>query len=130
MIVVDSSALLAIYFDEPEKASFAADIVASTRPRMGAPNLFEVSMVVEARQGEAGCRDLDRVVANLELEILAFEVGDVTAARQAFRRFGKGRHRAALNFGDCCAYALAKALNMPLLYKGDDFSLTDIKRMR
>lgn len=130
MIVVDSSALLAIYFDEPEKASFAADIVASTRPRMGAPNLFEASMVVEARQGEAGCRDLDRVVANLELEILAFEVGHVTAARQAFRRFGKGRHRAALNFGDCCAYVLAKTLDMPLLYKGDDFSLTDIKRMR
>lgn len=87
-------------------------------------------MVVEARQGEAGCRDLDRVVANLELEILAFEVGHVTAARQAFRRFGKGRHRAALNFGDCCAYALAKTLDMPLLCKGDDFSLTDIKRMR
>jgi ribonuclease VapC len=130
LIVVDSSALLAIYFDEPEKASFAADIVASTRPRMGAPNLFETSMVVEARQGEAGCRDLDRIVANLELEILAFEAGHIAAARQAFRRYGKGRHRAALNFGDCCAYALARTLDMPLLFKGHDFSLTDIKRLR
>jgi ribonuclease VapC len=87
-------------------------------------------MVVEARQGEAGCRDLDRLVANLELEILAFEAGHVTAARQAFRRFGKGRHRAALNFGDCCAYALARTLGMPLLFKGHDFSLTDIERVR
>ncbi|MGD9881088.1 MAG: type II toxin-antitoxin system VapC family toxin [Reyranella sp.] len=129
-MVVDSSALLAIYFDEPEKASLAADVVGSTRPRMGTPNLFEASMVVEARQGEAGSRDLDRVLANLELEILAFEAGHVAAARQAFRRFGKGRHRAALNFGDCCAYALAETLDMALLFKGNDFSLTDIKRVR
>ncbi len=85
-------------------------------------------MVAEDRNGEAGCRQLDRVVGNLGIDVVAFEAAHVHAAREAFRRYGKGRHRAALNFGDCCAYALAKSLNWPLLFKGNDFALTDLKR--
>lgn len=130
MIVVDSSALLAIAFDEPEKISFAADIVGSLRPRMGAPNLLEASIVIENRRGEAGCRELDDLVESLGVEIVAFDALHIAEARRAFRLYGKGRHRAALNFGDCCAYALARTLGMPLLFKGDDFSLTDIERVR
>ncbi len=129
MIAVDSSALVAIYFDEPEKASFAATIVMADSPVIGAPNLLEASMVVEARHGEPGCRELDEIVVNLGLEVVPFDVPHVEAARAAFRRYGKGRHRAGLNFGDCCAYALAKALDAPLLFKGNDFALTDIKRI-
>jgi ribonuclease VapC len=128
LIVVDSSALLAIYFDEPEKSSFAELLVSSDRPRIGAPNLLEASMVAEAHNGEAGCRQLDRIVGNLDVNIVAFEAAHVQAAREAFRKYGKGRHRASLNFGDCCAYALAKSLDWPLLYKGNDFALTDLKR--
>jgi len=130
LIVVDSSALLAVALDEPEKVAFAFDIIGSFRPRMGAPNLLEASMVVETRRGEAGCRELDSLVESLGIDIVAFDARYVAEARRAFRIYGKGRHRAALNFGDCLAYALAKTLDMPLLFKGDDFSLTDIKRVR
>ncbi len=126
-MVVDSSALLAICLEEPEHAEFTAIILSTDDARMGAPNFVETLMVIEARRGEAGGRELDRIAGNLGLTIVAFDAGHVAAAREGFRRFGKGRHRAALNFGDCCAYALAKMLDVPLLFKGNDFALTDIK---
>ena len=128
MLVVDSSALIAIYFNEPEKASFALAVVSVDAPCIGAPNFLEASMVAETRHGEAGCRELDRIAANLGLEIVPFDASHIQGARDAFRRFGKGRHRANLNFGDCCAYALAKLRDVPLLFKGNDFALTDLKR--
>ena len=128
MIVVDSSALLAIYFDEPEKPAFSELIVAVDGPLMGAPNFLEAAMVVEGRHGEIGGRQLDAISANLGLQVVSFEADQMVFAREAFRRFGKGRHKASLNFGDCCAYALAKTLDWPLLFKGADFALTDIKR--
>ena len=84
-------------------------------------------MIVEARQGRVGCRDLDELANALGLTVASFDASHVEEARDAFRRFGKGRHRAGLNFGDCCAYALAKTLDVPLLFKGNDFALTDIK---
>lgn len=128
MIVVDSSALLAIYFSEVEQPSFAAAIVSADDPHIGVPNFLEASMIAEARNGEAGCRGLDRLLNVLGLDVIPFAATHIQAAREAFRRFGKGRHRAALNFGDCCAYGLAKTLGLPLLFKGEDFALTDIKR--
>lgn len=128
MIIVDSSALIAILLNEAEKAEFATAILTADGAQIGAPNFFEVSMVAEARQGQAGCRDLDRLSASLGLSIVAFDAAHIEGARYAFRRFGKGRHRAGLNFGDCCAYALAKPLDLPLLFKGNDFALTDLKR--
>lgn len=129
MIAVDSSALLAIYLNEPEKRAFADVITMADGAAAGAPNLFEASMVAEARHGKPGCRDLDELVAALGIEVVAFDARHIEAARDAFRRFGKGRHRAALNFGDCCAYAIAKTLDAPLLFKGNDFPLTDIARV-
>ena len=128
MIVVDSSALLAVLLNEPEKEAFTEAILAAAGAQIGAPNYFEVSMVAEARQGSAGCRDLDRLSTALSLGIATFEAAHIEGARDAYRRFGKGRHRARLNFGDCCAYAMAKTLDWPLLFKGNDFALTDIKR--
>ena len=127
MIVVDSSALLAVYLGEPEGPAFARLIVATEAPSIGAPNFLEASLVAEARHGEAGSRELDRIAASLDLRIVAFDASHIQAARDAYRRFGKGRHPAALSFGDCCAYALAKSLAQPLLFKGDDFSRTDLK---
>lgn len=129
MIVVDSSALLAIYLDEPEKTAFADAITIADGASAGAPNFFEASMVAEARYGKMGCRDIDELVAGLGMAVVAFDASHIEAARDAFRRFGKGRHRAALNFGDCCAYALAKTLDAPLLFKGNNFALTDIARV-
>ncbi|UYN94931.1 MAG: type II toxin-antitoxin system VapC family toxin [Enhydrobacter sp.] len=128
MIVVDTSALLAISFEEEGHAGFMEAVLSTDDPRLGAPNLVEASMVVETRRGERGLRELDTIVSNLGLAIVAFDASHVAAARDAFRRYGRGRHRAALNFGDCCAYALAKVLGLPLLFKGKDFTLTDIKR--
>lgn len=128
MIVVDSSALIAILLNEAEKADFSEAILAADSPQIAAPNFFEASMVAETRQGVAGCRDLDRLSASLGLAVVAFDATHIEGARDAYRRYGKGRHRAALNFGDCCAYALAKALDWPLLFKGNDFALTDLKR--
>ncbi|MBI2738753.1 MAG: type II toxin-antitoxin system VapC family toxin [Rhodospirillales bacterium] len=127
-MVVDSSALIAILLNEAEKADFSEAILAADSPQIAAPNFFEASMVAETRQGVAGCRDLDRLSASLGLAVVAFDATHIEGARDAYRRYGKGRHRAALNFGDCCAYALAKALDWPLLFKGNDFALTDLKR--
>lgn len=128
MIAVDSSALIAILLEEPEKLACSTAIIEADGAKISAPNFFEASMVAEAKQGESGCRDLDRMAAALGLDVVAFDGSHMQAARDAFRRYGKGRHRAALNFGDCCAYALAKTLDVPLLFKGNDFALTDIKR--
>lgn len=128
MIVVDSSALIAILLNEPERAEFTDTILTTDNPQIGAPNFFEASMVAETRRGSTGCRDLDRLSASLGLNVVAFDATHIEGARDAYRRYGKGRHRAALNFGDCCAYALAKALDLPLLFKGNDFALTDLKR--
>jgi ribonuclease VapC len=127
LIVVDSSALLAIYLDEPEGPVFARSMVSADGPLIGAQNLVEASMIAEGRNGERGCRDLDRLIEALDIKVVDFGRRHVEAAREAFRRFGKCRHRAALNFGDCCAYALAKTLDVPLLFKGNDFALTDIQ---
>jgi ribonuclease VapC len=126
LIIVDSSALLAIYFDEPESPDFTQLILSTDAPFIAAPNLLEASLVVEARHGDLGTRRLDNIVRNLDLQIVPFDAGHVEAGREAFRRFGKGRHAARLNFGDCCAYALAKTTDRPLLFKGNDFALTDI----
>lgn len=127
-MIVDSSALLAICFEEAERDVFTEAILTANDPRIGAPNFIETVMVVEGRGGEAAGRELDTIAANLGLAIVPFDTTHVAAAREAFRRFGKGRHPAALNFGDCCAYGLAKSLALPLLYKGNDFALTDIRR--
>ena len=117
----------AICFEEPEHAEFTAAILSIDDARMGAPNFIETLMVIEARHREPGGWELDRITGNLGLSIVAFDAGHVAAAREGFRRFGKGRHYAALNFGDRCTYALAKMLDIPLLFKGNDFSLIDVK---
>jgi ribonuclease VapC len=127
LIAVDSSALLAILLEEPEKIAFAEAIVMADVAKIGAPNYFEVSIVAESRRGRSGCRDLDQLASSLGLQVVPFDASHMEEAREAYRRFGKGRHRAALNFGDCCAYAIAKTVGLPLLFKGNDFALTDIR---
>jgi len=94
--------------------------------RLSAANLLEAAIVIEARKGEAGSRELDLLMYRSGIEIVAVDRDQVETARLAWRRFGKGRHPAALNYGDCFAYALAKTRGLPLLFRGDDFARTDI----
>ncbi len=125
-MVIDTSALLAILQDEPERRSFNEAIEAAESRVMSVANYVEVSIVVESRHGAEGLRELDRFVDRAGIELVGVDVGQGKIARDAFSRFGKGRHPAALNFGDCFAYALARILAQPLLFKGDDFLKTDL----
>ena len=93
---------------------------------LSASNLVEIGIVMQARRGDDGARDLDLLLAKLKVEVAAVTAGQADIARKAFRRYGRGRHDANLNFGDCFAYALAKDKSAPLLFKGDDFGRTDL----
>ncbi len=126
MIVVDSSALIAILLDEPEKESFITRIDA-TEAFISPVNYVEASMVAESRR-DTGMAILDTLIAQLAITITATTADQARLARNAYLRFGKGTHAARLNLGDCFAYGLAMSLNAPLLFKGEDFAKTDIER--
>ena len=125
-MVIDSSAVLAILQDEPERHAFNVAIAAAQQRLLSAASLVEVSIVIGARYGSDGQADLDCLLNTAQIEIIGVDRGQAELARLAFAQFGKGRHRAALNFGDCFSYALAKCLGQPLLFKGDDFCHTDL----
>ncbi len=125
-MVADTSALLAILLNEPESAVFAAAIEAADVRLVSAATVLELSLVLESRFGEAGGRELDLLLHRAEFDIVPVDAEQVELGRGAFRRFGKGRHPAGLNFGDCFAYALAVSLGEPLLFKGEDFRRTDV----
>jgi ribonuclease VapC len=126
-IVVDTSAIVAILGSEPEKDRFVDAILAASPRFMSAVSLQEAGMVIAGRFGDdAVWEPLDALLARLDVEIVAHDAALALIAREAFLRFGKGRHPARLNFGDCAAYALAKANSLPLLFKGGDFAQTDI----
>jgi len=128
MIVVDSSCLLAILLNEPEKEKFEGIIVGGDRLVMSAVNALEASIVMRGRHGPAGVARLSDLITVAEIEVVAFDDIQVKAAATAFDRYGKGINpRARLNMGDCAAYALARIMNAPLLFKGDDFTETDIE---
>ncbi|WP_373508255.1 type II toxin-antitoxin system VapC family toxin [Thiocapsa sp.] len=125
-MVIDPSALLAILQDEPERRAFNELIEAASQRRLSTASFVELSIVIEARLGAEGIRDLDLFLATAGIELVAFDMAQARLAREGFRRFGKGRHPAGLNLGDCFSYALVRALDEPLLFKGDDFPLTDV----
>jgi len=127
-MVLDTSALAAILFDEPERRAFNEMVAGDATRLLSAASFVETAIVVESRFGEAGGRDLDLFLHRAEIDIVAVDADQAEIARRAFRNFGRGRHAAGLNFGDCFAYALAKATGEPLLFKGDGFSKTDIVR--
>jgi len=126
-MVIDTSALVAIFLSEPERQSFLDQIIAAETRLISAAAVFETATVLEARRGEAAGREFDLFVVRANLQIIPVDAEQADLARSAWRRYGKGRHPAALNFGDCFSYALAKATGEPLLAKGTDFALTDIK---
>ncbi len=125
-MILDTSALVAILQGQPERRRFIESIEAADSRRMSVASFVETSIVIEARYGREGLGDLDRFTARAGIEIMPLDVEQGQVARAAFSRFGKGRHRAALNYGDCFSYALAMVLGEPLLCKGDDFQYTDV----
>ena len=127
-MVVDTSALVAILLLEAEAEVFARAIRDSDERLMSVASFLETAIIIDARRGPQSGRDLDDLVSGFGFEIEPVTLGQARIARQAYQDFGKGNHPAALNFGDCFAYALAKATGSPLLYKGNDFSKTDIAR--
>jgi ribonuclease VapC len=128
-LTLDSSAVMAILRDEAENGLFARLIEADSRRIISAGSVLELTIVLERRFGTEPARYLDVFLHEAKVDIVAFDIDQLEIARSALRRYGKGRHPAALNFGDCIAYALAKWSGEPLLFKGTDFEATDVRRV-
>jgi ribonuclease VapC len=126
-MVLDTSALVAVLLGEPERDRFIALLADAEDPLISAATLVETSIVMLAKTGAEGISDLDELLAAAAVRCVAVDAAQAHLAREAFVRFGKGRARAALNYGDCFAYALARSTAQPLLFKGDDFILTDLE---
>ena len=126
-MIVDTSALLAILFREPDHADFVTALAGDSVRMISAVSVFEAVCVTYHRQGLAGLSDLDALINLFALRVMPFTTGQAALARDAFLYFGKGSHPARLNMGDCCSYALARETGEPLLFKGNDFTQTDIQ---
>ena len=127
MIAVDSSAIVAVVLGEAEASTYELALLAD-EPVVAVPALLESFMVLTGRMGSDPSADIDLVLTGFEVKIVAFDTRMLAHAQRAFLTYGKGRHPARLNFGDCMSYGLAKALDIPLLFKGEDFAMTDIAR--
>jgi ribonuclease VapC len=129
-MVIDTSAMLALLFNEPEADDIEVAIDDDPVRLLSAASCLEAAIVVEARLGAAAGREFDLLLHKAGVEVVAVTPEHADLARSAWRRFGRGRHEANLNFGDCFAYALAAASGEPLLFKGTDFAKTDIARVK
>lgn len=129
-MVIDTSAIVAIALNEPDAAELEVRIADDPVRLMSTATVLEATIVLETRMGDAGGREFDLWLLKIGAEIVSVDVDQVDAARRAWRRYGKGRHAAALNYGDCLSYALALTRGEPLLFKGEDFAWTDVNRPR
>jgi ribonuclease VapC len=125
-MIIDTSALVSVLDQEPEAEQIVRTLVSAPERMLSAANLVEAGIVMQARRGDDGARDLDLLLAKLRVDIAEVTASQADIARKAFRRYGRGRHAANLNFGDCFAYALAKDKSARLLFKGNDFGQTDV----
>lgn len=126
-MIVDTSAVLAIFLFEPERDLFESMLGRDLGPTMSAATLVELAVVSGRQIGPAVWPEMDAYLRRGRVEIVPFTAEHAALAREGWRRYGKGRHPAALNLGDCFSYALAKSRNEPLLFKGDDFAQTDVR---
>jgi ribonuclease VapC len=126
-MVIDTSAVIAILLAEEDAERYTRAIELAARPRMSAASYVEAAVVIDNRGDALARREFDRFIRRAGIEVVSVNFEQAEMARQAYRDFGKGRHPAGLNFGDCFAYALAKFVDEPLLFKGADFSLTEVK---
>jgi ribonuclease VapC len=129
VIVLDSSAIIAVLWDEPESRAFNSIMTEADKCVMSTFTLLEAHTAL-LRRTPGAVQRLDRLVADFPVEPIAFDRDQAELSRTAYHRFGKGFHPAALNLGDCVSYALAKSLDAPLLFKGDDFAKTDVQVCR
>ena len=125
--MIYTSALVAILQNEPERTTLIAPIDSVDKRNLSAVSFVETAMVIESCYGSKGVLELDMLVNKAAINIRSVDLSQAKIARNAFHNFRKGRHPASLNFGDCFTYALARMLNEPLLFKGEDFSETDIR---
>jgi ribonuclease VapC len=125
-MVIDASALVAMLNDGPEAERLEAAVEADPVRLLSTASYLEAAIVIETRFGDAGGRELDLWLHRAAVDLVSVDVDQADAARIAYRRYGRGRHRAGLNYDDCFSYALAKLSGQPLLFKGDDFTRTDI----
>lgn len=125
-MVIDTSALLAILLEEPEAEDFTRAIANDPKRLVSALSVLEAAVVLHSRKGPAGGRELDLLLHTAGATIVSFDAEQAALARAAYETFGKGHHPAALNLGDCCSYALSRSSGEPLLFKGSDFSKTDM----
>lgn len=126
-MIIDTSTLLAVLLEEPDARRFENSIARAWPRRMSTVALLEAAMVVESRGGTRAGQALDELLEKVEIQSVPVTSEHASAARRAWRRFGKGYHPAELNFGDCFAYALAEVIGEPLLFKGEDFARTDVE---
>lgn len=129
-MVIDTSALAAIFFGEPERQDFLRVIASDDNCLISAATVLETGIVLESRQGESAGREFDLFLVRANLRVVPVDADQTEFARSGWRKYGKGRHPGGLNFGDCFSYALAKATGEPLLAKGKDFEITDIEMKR
>ena len=126
-MVIDSSALVAVLTNEAEARVMAEAMAADPKRLVGAVSVLETGIVMEARYGLAGGRELDLLLHRCQIDIVSLSPDQVELAREAYRKFGKGQHSAGLNLGDCATYALSRSTGEPLLFKGRDFSQIDLR---
>ncbi len=126
-MVVDTSALVAVLSGEPERRTFNEKITEAEACLISAGSYLEITIVIEARYGYEGARDLAFYLQEATITVVPFDAQQAELARRAYAKYGKGKYRASLSFGDCFAYALAKSRGEKLLFKGEDFALTDLK---
>jgi len=126
-VIIDPSVILAILNNEPERNDFIEAITKASSRDMSTAGFVEASIVLENRYGYDGVRDFDLFLVKANIGLVPVDRKQATIARRAYKEYGKGRHPAGLNFGDCFSYALAKAKNDVLLFKGNDFSKTDVR---
>lgn len=125
-MVIDTSALMAILLGESEAESFSQSIAGDSKRLISALSLLEAAIVIHARKGPAGTRELDLLLHAAGVTVVSLDEDQALLARAAYEKYGKGHHPAALNLGDCCSYALSRSSGEPLLFKGNDFSQTDV----
>lgn len=125
-MVIDTSALVAMLADESDAEHLEACVTDDPVRMMSTASYLEAAIVIESRFGESGGRELDLWLHRASVDLVAVDADQAEAARVAYRKYGRGRHRAGLNYGDCFSYALAKVSGQPLLFKGNDFGFTDI----
>lgn len=127
-MVIDTSVIVAIALNEPDAGKLEVRIADDPVRLISAATVLEATIVLETRFGDSGGREFDLWLLKVGAEIVPVDIDQVDAARRAWRRYGRGRHAAALNYGDCFSYALAMTRGEPLLFKGDDFAITDVNR--